>query len=412
MNMAGQHEPILQTNPKAGYLAHKAEIDAAIQQVLEGGFYILGQEVEAFEQEFAAYIGASYGIGVANGTDAIEMALRACGVGVGDVVITVSHTAVATVAAVERVGATPLLVDVDPVTFTMDVDCLEEAIAQVHRNPSLGKLRAIVPVHLYGHPANMPAIMALARQHDLFVIEDCAQAHGATLDGRKIGTWGHLAAFSLYPTKNLGALGDAGIVVTSNATLAEAVSVLRQYGWRKRYISDIPGTNSRLDPMQAAILRVKLRYLDADNAARQSVAQQYNDYFVGLPLQLPQLQGSVTHVYHQYVVRGQERESLRHFLDSHKIGTAIHYPAPVHLQPAYQSRVPLGQRGLPVTEQICHEILSLPMHPFLTPEAVQRTAEAIVQWHQQRGAGNLPISTQGVFESVPQLLTSGSVSAQ
>lgn len=412
MNMAGQQEPILQTNPKAGYLAHKAEIDAAMQQVLEGGFYILGQEMEAFEQEFAAYIGAKYGIGVANGTDAIEMALRACDVGVGDVVITVSHTAVATVSAVERVGATPLLVDVDPVTYTMDVDCLEEAIAEVHQNPSIGQLKAIVPVHLYGHPANMPAIMELARRYELFVIEDCAQAHGAILDGRKIGTWGHMAAFSLYPTKNLGALGDAGIVVTNDARLAEAVSVLRQYGWRKRYISDIPGTNSRLDPLQAAILRVKLRYLDEDNAARQSVAQQYNDYLIGLPLQLPELQGNVTHVYHQYVVRGQDRDSLKNFLDSYKIGTAIHYPAPVHLQPAYQARVPLGKRGLPVTEQLCGEILSLPIHPFLTAEEVQRTAEAIVQWHQERGVGNLPISTQGVFKSVRRSLASGSVSAQ
>jgi dTDP-4-amino-4,6-dideoxygalactose transaminase len=310
------------------------------------------------------------------------------------------------------VGATPLLVDVDPVTYTMDVDCLEEAIAQVHQNPSIGQLKAIVPVHLYGHPANMPAIMELARRYELFVIEDCAQAHGAILDGRKIGTWGHMAAFSLYPTKNLGALGDAGIVVTNDARLAEAVSVLRQYGWRKRYISDIPGTNSRLDPLQAAILRVKLRHLDEDNAARQSVAQQYNDYLIGLPLQLPELQGNVTHVYHQYVVRGQERDSLKNFLDSYKIGTAIHYPAPVHLQPAYQARVPLGKRGLPVTEQLCGEILSLPMHPFLTAEEVQRTAEAIVQWHQERGAGNLPISTQGVFKAVRQSLASGSVSAQ
>ncbi|NES21166.1 MAG: DegT/DnrJ/EryC1/StrS family aminotransferase [Symploca sp. SIO3E6] len=389
MNMKPKNT-VMQANPKAGYLAHKAEIDAAIKNVLESGYYILGQEVEAFEREFATFIGVDHGIGVANGTDALEVALRVCGVGAGDVVITVSHTAVATVAAIELVGAMPLLVDVDSVSYTMDVDCLEEAILQVQQNPSMGQLKAIIPVHLYGHPANMPAIMELAERHGLSVIEDCAQAHGAKLNNRKIGTWGHLAAFSLYPTKNLGALGDAGIVVTNDARLAEEASIYRQYGWRQRFISDVPGMNSRLDPIQAAILRVKLRYLDQDNAYRQHVAAKYNSSFQELPLQLPQLKGDVNHVYHQYVVRScDERDRLKEFLTAQGIGTSIQYPVPVHLQPAYHSRVPLGLRRLPVTEQLCQEILSMPIHPHLSEEEVERTTSAMVTWYQQAGT-NLP----------------------
>jgi len=206
---------IFQSNPKANYQAHKAEIDAAIHRVLDSGWYILGREVEAFEQEFAAYMSASHCIGVGNGTDALEIALRACGIGSGDAVITVSHTAVATVAAIELTGATPVLVDVDPVTFTMEPNYLEEAIAQTRQNSSLGNLKAVIPVHLYGHPADMPAIVEIARRHELYVIEDCAQSHGATIEGRKTGIWGDLGTFSFYPTKNLGALGDGGAVVES-----------------------------------------------------------------------------------------------------------------------------------------------------------------------------------------------------
>lgn len=373
---------ILQTNPKASYLAHKAEIDAAIHQVLDSGFYILGSEVESFEQEFAAYIGTSHAIGVANGTDAIELALRACGVGAGDAVITVSHTAVATVAAIERTGATPILVDIDPVTFTININYLEETIKKARQNSSV-ELKAIVPVHLYGHPADIPAIMDMAERYSLYVIEDCAQSHGATLNGRKTGSWGHLAAFSLYPTKNLGAFGDGGVVVTNDADLAQKVNILRQYGWQERYISAIPGVNSRLDPMQAAILRVKLRYLDQANYQRQQVAEKYNALLSDLPLKLPQLQGDVSHVYHQYVVRGQHRDEIMSFLKDKAIGTAIHYPAPVHLQPAYQGRVPIGESGLQMTEQICQEIFSLPMHPYLTDEEVKRVIDALSLWYQQ-----------------------------
>ncbi|MBW4694003.1 MAG: DegT/DnrJ/EryC1/StrS family aminotransferase [Lyngbya sp. HA4199-MV5] len=374
---------IMQTNPKASYLASKAEIDAAIQRVLESGYYVLGQEVEAFEQAFAAYIGVKHGIGVANGTDALEIGLRACRIGPGDVVITVSHTAVATVAAIELVGAVPLMVDIDPSSYTMDVNCLEAAIAWVHNNPSMGTLKAIIPVHIYGHPANMPAIMALADRHGLYVIEDCAQAHGAVLNDRKVGTWGHLAAFSLYPTKNLGALGDAGIVVTDDPTLAEAMSIQRQYGWRQRYISDVAGMNSRLDPLQAAILQVKLQRLDWENAQRQWVAAEYNRQLSGLPLALPQLSGNIVHVYHQYVIRVNERDRLQQFLSEQQIGTGIHYPVPVHQQPAYRSRLPKDYSSLPITEQLSQEILSLPMHPYLMPEEVQRVVEQVKDWCQK-----------------------------
>ncbi|NEO52977.1 MAG: DegT/DnrJ/EryC1/StrS family aminotransferase [Okeania sp. SIO3B5] len=379
-------ESILQTNPKVGYLAHKAEIDAAVARVLDSGWYILGSEVEAFEKEFASYIGVSHAVGVANGTDALEIALRACGIGAGDLVITVSHTAVATVAAIELVGVTPVLVDIDPITFTMDVNCLEETVVEILNSTSPpGRLKAIIPVHLYGHPADMTAIMDIADRYQLYVIEDCAQSHGATIEGRKTGCWGHLAAFSFYPTKNLGALGDGGAVTTSDEVLAEKVLTLRQYGWRQRFISDVPGMNTRLDPMQAAILRVKLQYLDGDNQQRQHIAEKYDGLLANIPWKLPKLQGNIDHVYHQYVVRGENRDDIRGFLKEKAIGTAIHYPSPVHLQPAYRDRLPIGSGGLETTEKIGKEIFSLPMYPQLGDDGVRRIGEAIALWYQQKG---------------------------
>src|SRR5438132_7055559 len=235
--------------------------------------YILGDEVARFEEEFAHYLGVQYAVGVGSGTDALHIALRACGVGPGDTVLTVSHTAVATVAAVELTGATAVLTDIDPATATMDVNSLAEAIQKQHS----GRLKAIIPVHLYGHPADMPAIMTIAERHGLKVIEDCAQSHGAALEGRKTGTWGHVAAFSFYPTKNLGALGDGGAAVTNDRTVAEQLRLLREYGWRERYVSDFAGLNTRLDELQAAVLRVKLRYLDKENARRRELARIYED---------------------------------------------------------------------------------------------------------------------------------------
>ena len=365
-----------QTDPKAGYLAHQAEIDSAIQRVLNSGWYILGPEVEAFEQEFAAYIGVHHAIGVANGTDALELSLRACGVEPGDLVFTVSHTAVATVAAIELAGATPVLVDIDPVTYTMDPNCLEAALA----NPPTGKPKAIIPVHLYGHPSDMPTIMELAKYHGLYVIEDCAQSHGAILDGRMTGNWGDIASFSFYPTKNLGALGDGGMVVTNNPKLAERVRLLQQYGWRERYISDIPGGNSRLDELQAAVLRVKLRYMDKENMRRQNLAQAYNTLLADAGLTLPEVRLGVTSVYHQYVVRLPQRDDLRTYLRQERIGTLIHYPVPVHLQPAYQDRLP-SVAPLPWTEQAARQVLSLPMYPQLSDDNVQRVGAVLVRFH-------------------------------
>jgi dTDP-4-amino-4,6-dideoxygalactose transaminase len=332
--------------------------------------------VESFEQEFAAYIGVHHAIGVGNGTDALELSLRACGVGPGDLVFTVSHTAVATVAAIELAGATPVLVDIDPVTYTMDPNCLESALA----NPPDGTPKAVIPVHLYGHPADMPSILELAKRHGLYMLEDCAQSHGATLDGRMTGAWGDIAAFSFYPTKNLGALGDGGMVVTDNPALAERVRLLQQYGWRERYISEIPGGNSRLDELQAAVLRVKLRYLDKENMRRQSLAQTYNSLLADAGLTLPEVGSGVTHVYHQYVVRLPQRDALRTYLRQAGIGTLIHYPKPVHLQPAYQSRLSVVA-PLPWTEQVARQVLSLPMFPQLSDDQSRCVCECIGRFH-------------------------------
>jgi dTDP-4-amino-4,6-dideoxygalactose transaminase len=365
---------ILQSNPKDNYLAHEVDIRSAVERVLESGWYILGGEVAAFEMEFAVFLGASHAVGVGNGTDAIVIALRACGIGPDDSVITVSHTAVATVAAIELTGASAVLVDVEPDTFTMDVNCLEETIRESASKKL--RLKAIVPVHLYGHPANMVAIMEIARRHGLRVIEDCAQAHGATIGGKAAGTWGDAAAFSFYPTKNLGALGDGGAVATNDAALAEKVSLLREYGWKNR-ISHCAGLNSRLDEIQAAILRVKLKHLSAENVRRRALAQLYNDLLSGEKFQLPKSKSGIDHVFHQYVIRAPQRDCLKIFLENHGIGTAIHYPVPIHLQPAYQSRVSVPKTGLSQTESAAREILSLPMYPQLTDIEVKQVAEAM-----------------------------------
>jgi dTDP-4-amino-4,6-dideoxygalactose transaminase len=309
----------------------------------------------------------SHGIGVASGTDALELALRACGAGPGDLVFTVSHTAVAPVAAIELAGATPVLVDVEPGTCTMDPDCLGAALAR----PPAGTPKAVVPVHLYGHPADMPPIVELARRHGLSVIEDCAQAHGAACAGRRAGAWGDLAAFSFYPTKNLGALGDGGMVVTDDPALAGRVRLLRQYGWRERYVSEVAGCNSRLDELQAAILSVKLPHLDKENARRRALAQVYDALLADTGITLPGTRPGVAHVFHQYAVRLPLRDALREHLHQAKIGTLVHYPTPVHLQPAYRGRLPSGG-PLPWTEQVAGQVLSLPMYPQLSEGQARR----------------------------------------
>ena len=366
---------IFSSNPKANYLAHKKEIDEAIARVLDSGWYILGQEVAAFENEFAAYIGVSSGIGVGSGTEALQLALRSCDIGAGDEVITVSHTAVATVAAIELCGATPVLVDINQDTYTINPDYLEAAITP--------HTKGIIPVHIYGHPVEMESIMRIAHRHKLRVIEDCAQAHGATYKGRKVGAWGDIAAFSFYPTKNLGAIGDGGMVVTNDPLLAEKTKLFREYGWQKRYISEFPGLNSRLDEVQAAILRVKLRYLDEYNKRRQSLARIYDDLLLSTPLVLPICDPNVTHVYHQYVVRSNARDSLREFLQEKGMGTLIHYPVPIHRQPAYQERLRCVN-SMANTEKAAKEILSLPMYSELTSEQVHQVAAAIALWDSSK----------------------------
>jgi dTDP-4-amino-4,6-dideoxygalactose transaminase len=360
-------DAIPQSDPRAGYLAQRQEIDAAIARVLAGGRYILGEEVAQFERAFARYIGLAHGIGVASGTDALVLALRALGVGASDYVATVSHTAVATVAAIELAGARPLLIDIDPASCTMDVAELDRALA----TPP-GRIAAIVPVHLYGLPADLADLLPLARRYGVPVVEDCAQAHGAALDGKRAGSFGDLAAFSFYPTKNLAALGDGGMIVTDDRALAERARSLREYGWRARYVSDMPGLNSRLDELQAAILAVKLARLDADNARRAAIAAAYDRGLAGLGLTLPPRRAGASHVFHQYVIRSPRRDQLRAALGARGIGSAIHYPVPVHLQPAYRGRVAQGPSGLKESERAASEVLSLPVYPQLGDTAVER----------------------------------------
>lgn len=363
---------IPQTSPKAGYLAHKQEIDEAVARVFDGGVYVLGAEVEAFEREFARWLGARFAVGVASGTDALQSALRIGGVGPGDAVFTVSHTAVATVAAIELAGAVPVLVDVDPASYTLDVNRLEDAV----RACSAARPKAVLPVHLYGRPADMPGILDISRRHGLFVVEDCAQSHGASIGDVKTGCFGHAAAFSFYPTKNLGALGDGGAVVTNDPGLAEKAFQLRQYGWNQERLSESSGLNSRLDEIQAAVLRVKLRHLDAENARRWQIADLYRSRLANLRLELPEETPGHTHVYHQFVVRSAARDQLRRRLRDLGIGTLVHYPVPVHLQPAYAARL-AAPGGLTETERICREVLSLPMFAQLTDAELDSVCRAV-----------------------------------
>ena len=360
---------IAAADPHAQYLSHRAEIDQAIAAAIGGNRYILGPQTQAFEHEFAAYIGVRYGVGVGSGTEALHLALRACEIGSGDEVITVAHTAVATVAAIEQAGATPVLIDIDPITYTIDPKLIEAAIT--------ARTKAIIPVHLYGGAADLKPIIDLARRFNLKLIEDCAQAHGAMYHGQRVGSWGDVACFSFYPTKNLGAIGDGGLVATNDPLIDERLNLLRQYGWRERYVSEIAGWNSRLDELQAAILRVKLRHLDADNSLRRKLASIYNKMLYDIEaVTLPCESLDTEHIYHLYVIRHPQRDDLAKYLRDHDIGTAIHYPVPIHLQPAYRGR--LGDYGsLPQTEKAAREILSLPIYPELDESAIATVARTI-----------------------------------
>jgi dTDP-4-amino-4,6-dideoxygalactose transaminase len=366
---------IVSANPKASYLACRDAVRSAVMDVLENGSYILGSQVASFEDEFATYVGTEHAVGVGNGTDALQVALRGCGVKPGECVATVSHTAVATVAAIQLAGALPVLVDVDPVTYTMDPAHLETTL----RKDESRRIRAVIPVHLYGHPCDLTAILDIAHRYGLQVIEDCAQSHGALIGTRQTGTFGRVGAFSFYPTKNLGAFGDGGACVCNDPDLALKIRLLRQYGWQERYLSEFYGMNTRLDEMQAAILRVKLPALDAANTRRREIASMYAAQLGEADFVLPVERANTRHVYHQYVIRTPNRDALREFLLQRGVVTSVLYPRPVHLQPAYLHCVEIGAGGLVTTERLCREILSLPLYPELTDDEVEIVCRLILE---------------------------------
>jgi dTDP-3-amino-3,4,6-trideoxy-alpha-D-glucose transaminase len=349
------------------------EVEAAVQRVLRSGWYILGKEVQAFEEAFASYHGVNHAIAVANGTDAIELALRAWGIEVGDEVITVAHTAVPTVTAIERAGAIPVFVDILPDTYLMDSNAVEQVIT--------AKTKAIIPVHLYGHPTQLLTLLQLANKYGLLLLEDCAQAHGAAYHGQRVGTFGQMAAFSFYPTKNLGAYGDAGAIITNDELLADRLKRLRNYGQESRYHHIERGVNSRMDDLQAAILSVKLPYLESHNDFRRQVAEIYHQslQWVICPIE----EEGMRHVYHLYVVRHPQRDALQGFLQQNGVQTAIHYPIPIHRQKSHLD-LAFAEGSLPVTERIAAEILSIPLHIQMINSEQQRIIELIQEFCETR----------------------------
>jgi dTDP-4-amino-4,6-dideoxygalactose transaminase len=363
-------------DPSASYQAHKMEVDEAIQRVLDSGWYVLGKEVNTFEEEFASFHGKNlHAVGVANGTDAIALCLRSLGLGLGDEVITASHTAVATVAGIEQAGCSPVFADIDPVSRCIDPRSIEERIGP--------KTRAIMPVHIYGQPAEMHKILEIGKAHQLEIIEDCSQAHGAKINGQKVGTFANLSAFSCYPTKNLGGTGDGGVILCRSKEIAEKIKSLRQYGWNEERESIFPGFNSRLDELQAAILRVKLQHLADDNAKRREIAIRYNEDFKDLPITLPALAETELHAMHLYVIECDRRNELMEHLRSHQIGASQHYPLAVHQHAAYANRI-RGGDDLPVTEYFYKKNLTLPMYPELSNDAVEHIISTVQNWFMEK----------------------------
>jgi len=364
---------------RSQYASIKDDIDEAIQRVLENGWYILGENVERFEKEFADYCGAKYAIGVGSGTEALHLALLACGVQPGDEVITVPNTAVPTASAISFANAVPVFVDIDPVSYNMDPTQIERRITP--------RTRAVIPVHLYGQAADMDPILEVAHRHNLKVVEDAAQAHGTEYRGKRVGALGDVGCFSFYPSKNLGAYGDGGAIVTNDEDLAQNAFLLRNYGQKTRYYHSTKGFNSRLDELQAAVLRVKLRYLDSWNEARRQRAARYDRLLANSGVTTPAEMPYGRHIYHLYVIRSPKRDDLQRFLESRGIGTIIHYPVPIHLQEAYQD---LGQApgSFPIAERHAREALSLPMYPELPEESIERIAEAIHDFHSSKEALN------------------------
>lgn len=353
---------------RAAYLELQSQIDAAVGRVLDSGWYILGPEVEAFEAEWASFCGTSHAVGLANGLDALTLALRALDIGPGDEVIVPSNTYIATWLAVSSVGASPIPVEPDPATYNIDTTLIEAAITP--------RTRAIMPVHLYGQPADLDPILSIAARNRLRVIEDAAQSHGARYKGRRIGAHGDIVCWSFYPGKNLGALGDAGAVTTNDAALAERVTLLRNYGSRQKYVNEEAGVNSRLDPVQATVLRVKLGVLDEWTKRRREVAAAYTERLAELDLVLPYVPDWADPAWHLYVVRTSKRDALQTQLTSAGVGTLIHYPIPPHMQHAYKS-LALPQDALPIARKLASEVLSLPMGPHLDLEAVEKVVFSI-----------------------------------
>ncbi|MEI2690181.1 MAG: DegT/DnrJ/EryC1/StrS family aminotransferase [Anaerolineae bacterium] len=358
---------------KTQYEQLRDEIAVALQGVLDSGAFVLGPDVKALEQEVADYCRCRYGVGVASGTDALRLSLAALEIGHGDEVITTPFTFVATANTISHSGARPVFVDIDPLTYNLDPDAVAAAVTP--------RTKAIVPVHLYGQPADMDAIMAIAQQHGLAVIEDAAQAIGAEYKGRRAGSIGQVGCLSFYPTKNLGAYGDAGMVVTNDAALADKLDVLRRQGGKTKYFHQVLGFNSRLDTMQAAVLRVKLRYLERWQDARREVAQRYNALLAasGAPVVTPYVRPDVRHVYHQYTIRAPQRDALAQHLQQRGISTMIYYPLPLHLQGLYND-LGMAEGALPHAEAAGREVLSLPMFPELTEAQQQEIVAAIAEF--------------------------------
>lgn len=353
------------SNPLAQFLSHKNEINKAIQDVLNGNTYILGQKTREFELAFAKYCSVEYAVGVGSGTDAITLTLKALGIGPGDEVITVSHTALASAAGILSSGATPVLIDIDPDYYTMSPHLIKNAITN--------KTKAIMPVHLYGQPAMMDQILLLANQNGLYVIEDCAQAVGASYNNKKVGGIGDVGCFSFYPTKNLGAIGDGGMITTNNKSIFDRISRLRQYGWNEGRETIEPGMNSRLDEIQASILGIKLKYLDDDNNAREKIASNYNDLIKNSKkYKYPKLLKDSKHVYHLYVIQTEERDNLLEKFSKNNIYPGIHYKVPVHKHGGYNKLCKIQKQGLPVTEEIVNKIISLPIYPEITEEDIKK----------------------------------------
>lgn len=354
----------------AAYKELKNEIDAALLRVLESGWYIFGSEVEAFEFEWANYCGAAHAVGLANGLDALHLALRAMNVGPGDEVIVPSNTYIATWLAVSQCGAIPVPVEPDPRTLNIDPQRIEAVITP--------RTKVILPVHLYGQPADMDAILEIARRYSLRVLEDGAQAHGARYKGQRLGAHGDAVAWSFYPGKNLGAMGDGGAVTTNSAELAERIRVLRNYGSREKYVNDVKGYNSRLDPLQAAILGVKLRYLDEWNQRRRNIAKAYSEGLAEIGITLPQVPDWAEPVWHLYVVRSPDRDALQRRLGDKGVGTLIHYPIPPHMQIAY-AEMGIAADALPLARVAAQQVLSLPIGPHLDVTDAKKVIHAVRQ---------------------------------